>query len=124
MAREVVVLAEERGRGERGGADEEEGRGEPEDDACAEERVPALPAAAERGGHEHASDRRVGERHVDRRRPDPQRCARLVRRVEEEERDGGCEDERLRRRVTRQRPHDPGRRGRPGERLGRSPGGL
>src|SRR6185503_1357958 len=99
VAREVVVLAEEGGRGERDGADEEEGRGEREDDACAEERVPALPPTAERGRHEHARDRRVGERHVDRRRSDPERGARLVRGVEEEERDGGCEDERLRRRV-------------------------
>ena len=125
VAREVVVLAEEGGRGERGrrrrGGRPRRGRGRrARGGACCQ---PSR-RLAERCRDEHASDRRVGERHVDRRRPDPERCARLVRRVEEEERDGGSEDERLaspRRPPASARmrePRAPGGAGRP------SPGGL
>ena len=61
---------------------------------------------------------------VDRGRADPERDARLVRRVEEEERDGDCEDERL---ATPRRRRAPARSrpaGSPGGAARPSPGGL
>ena len=119
MSREVVLLAEERGRRERDRADEEERGRQPEHDPRADERLPALAAGAEPRCHEDAGDRGVGEGRVDRRRAHADRDARLIGRVEEEERHRRGEGERLRRRVPDERPHRPGGRVRPGQRLGR-----